>query len=406
MTARLRARHFVVALIGALLTLTTSVGASSAGLPAGSTAARDATLTATPLAVNGTVTASKASTSRLVKTDPALLGRTDRARPGHDQARLRRNRVLRRWRWRACRRRARRSRQAARRVTRPSAGTGPRRRPEAAFVKESRPRFPRPRSARASARSMAASPPDPGQRRQGRPRRSTAPSRSRPTRSSSPPRTRARLPRRRPRLRTLGTTRTPARRDLRRPRHGHLARASVVRRPGQPVGPAGARTHGGRATSGQPADPGQRPFVCQNKLIGGEAFLDTYLSIRPARRPSHTSTARDSNGHGTHTTSTAAGNVARPTSSLRRRAWADPRHRPRRLGHRIQGLRHRGLLQLRLGRGGPGSHPRRRRCHQLLDLGRRAAVLRPGRAGLPRRLCGRRVRRRLGRQLGPGCRHG
>ena len=78
MTARLRARHFVVALIGALLTLTTSVGASSAGLPAGSTAARDATLTATPLAVNGTVTASKAPTSRLAKTDPALLGRTDR----------------------------------------------------------------------------------------------------------------------------------------------------------------------------------------------------------------------------------------------------------------------------------------------------------------------------------------
>ena len=78
MTARLRARHFVVALIGALLTLTTGVGASSAGLPAGSTAARDATLTATPLAVNGTVTASKAPTSRLAKTDPALLGRTDR----------------------------------------------------------------------------------------------------------------------------------------------------------------------------------------------------------------------------------------------------------------------------------------------------------------------------------------
>ena len=78
MTAHPRARLFVVALVGALLTLITGVGASSAGPPAGSTAARDATLTATPLAVSGAVTASKAHTSRLAKTDPALLGRTDR----------------------------------------------------------------------------------------------------------------------------------------------------------------------------------------------------------------------------------------------------------------------------------------------------------------------------------------
>jgi Subtilase family/Fibronectin type-III domain len=78
MTTRLRARHFVVGLIGALLTLITGVGASSAGPPAGSTATRDATLAATPLAATGTVTATKAPTSRLAKTDPALLGRTDR----------------------------------------------------------------------------------------------------------------------------------------------------------------------------------------------------------------------------------------------------------------------------------------------------------------------------------------
>jgi subtilisin family serine protease len=51
------------------------------------------------------------------------------------------------------------------------------------------------------------------------------------------------------------------------------------------------------------------PFECNNKLIGGEAFLDTYLSD-PDRAADETfTTARDSNGHGTHTTSTVAGNV-------------------------------------------------------------------------------------------------
>jgi subtilisin family serine protease len=51
------------------------------------------------------------------------------------------------------------------------------------------------------------------------------------------------------------------------------------------------------------------PFECNNKLIGGEAFLDTYLSD-PDRAADETfTTARDSNGHGTHTTSTTAGNV-------------------------------------------------------------------------------------------------
>ncbi|MDP9481974.1 MAG: S8 family serine peptidase, partial [Chloroflexota bacterium] len=58
-----------------------------------------------------------------------------------------------------------------------------------------------------------------------------------------------------------------------------------------------------------PLTPANDPFVCQRKLIGGEAFLDTYLSspARAAAEPYHT--ARDSNGHGTHTSSTAAGNV-------------------------------------------------------------------------------------------------
>ncbi|WP_447924434.1 S8 family serine peptidase [Georgenia muralis] len=50
-------------------------------------------------------------------------------------------------------------------------------------------------------------------------------------------------------------------------------------------------------------------FECQNKLIGGAAFLTTYLSS-PARAAAELyHTARDSNGHGTHTSSTTAGNV-------------------------------------------------------------------------------------------------
>ena len=58
-----------------------------------------------------------------------------------------------------------------------------------------------------------------------------------------------------------------------------------------------------------PLTPAADPFECNNKLIGGEAFLDTYLSD-PDRAADETfTTARDSSGHGTHTTSTAAGNI-------------------------------------------------------------------------------------------------
>jgi hypothetical protein len=58
-----------------------------------------------------------------------------------------------------------------------------------------------------------------------------------------------------------------------------------------------------------PTTPAADPFVCNNKLISGERFLETYLSnpTRAADEPYHT--ARDSNGHGTHTASTSVGNV-------------------------------------------------------------------------------------------------
>jgi hypothetical protein len=71
-----------------------------------------------------------------------------------------------------------------------------------------------------------------------------------------------------------------------------------------PPGPARACDFGDN-----PLTPEDDPFQCGNKLIGGQAFLDTYLANPDlaAAEPYHT--ARDSNGHGTHTASTSAGNI-------------------------------------------------------------------------------------------------
>ena len=58
-----------------------------------------------------------------------------------------------------------------------------------------------------------------------------------------------------------------------------------------------------------PLTPANDPFVCNHKLIGGKPFLDTYLSS-PARAAAEVyQTARDSDGHGTHTGTTSAGDV-------------------------------------------------------------------------------------------------
>uniref|UniRef100_UPI000838081C S8 family serine peptidase n=1 Tax=Kribbia dieselivorans TaxID=331526 RepID=UPI000838081C len=71
-----------------------------------------------------------------------------------------------------------------------------------------------------------------------------------------------------------------------------------------PPGPARACDFGDN-----PLTEANDPFQCNNKLIGGHAFLDTYLAdpARAAAEKYHT--ARDSEGHGTHTSSTTAGNV-------------------------------------------------------------------------------------------------
>lgn len=49
------------------------------------------------------------------------------------------------------------------------------------------------------------------------------------------------------------------------------------------------------------------PFMCNNKLIGAYKFLDTYKAVI-GLLPEEFDSARDDNGHGTHTASTAAGN--------------------------------------------------------------------------------------------------
>jgi subtilisin family serine protease len=54
-------------------------------------------------------------------------------------------------------------------------------------------------------------------------------------------------------------------------------------------------------------NPNDSPFTCNNKLIGAYEFLDTYKAL-VGLEPGEFDSARDSDGHGTHTTSTAAGN--------------------------------------------------------------------------------------------------
>ena len=54
-----------------------------------------------------------------------------------------------------------------------------------------------------------------------------------------------------------------------------------------------------------PLTPAPDPFVCQHKLISGQPFLATYNAVIGGEV--FPDSARDSNGHGTHTSSTAAG---------------------------------------------------------------------------------------------------
>jgi subtilisin family serine protease len=54
-------------------------------------------------------------------------------------------------------------------------------------------------------------------------------------------------------------------------------------------------------------NPNDAPFTCNNKLIGAWEFLNTYKALT-GLDPAEFDSARDDDGHGTHTASTAAGN--------------------------------------------------------------------------------------------------
>ncbi|MDI1465078.1 S8 family serine peptidase [Catellatospora sp. KI3] len=75
------------------------------------------------------------------------------------------------------------------------------------------------------------------------------------------------------------------------------------------LGAPPAKADGTRRTcdfGDNPLTPGKDVFRCNRKLIGGAPFLDGYLSSFPKEKYR---SARDSDGHGTHTASTAAGNA-------------------------------------------------------------------------------------------------
>jgi subtilisin family serine protease len=56
------------------------------------------------------------------------------------------------------------------------------------------------------------------------------------------------------------------------------------------------------------ANPNDTPFTCNNKLIGAREFLDTYKAV-VGLAPDEFDSARDDDGHGTHTATTAAGDA-------------------------------------------------------------------------------------------------
>ena len=64
-----------------------------------------------------------------------------------------------------------------------------------------------------------------------------------------------------------------------------------------------------------PLTPANDPFVCNRKLVGGRAFMDTYHA-QEGTGYLYPGTARDSEGHGSHTASTSAGNVLRDVQTL------------------------------------------------------------------------------------------
>lgn len=86
--------------------------------------------------------------------------------------------------------------------------------------------------------------------------------------------------------------------------------------PARPVRPDGRALECDYGPDPLSEDPEEPDFACGNKLVGGSAFIDTYNLLYPddpGTEPNegevYPDSARDSNGHGTHTATTVAGGV-------------------------------------------------------------------------------------------------
>ena len=82
------------------------------------------------------------------------------------------------------------------------------------------------------------------------------------------------------------------------------------------------------------------PFTCNNKLLGARQMLDTYRALIGAD-PDEFDSARDDNGHGTHTASTAAGN-----SGVSASIFGIPRGKISGIAPRAQVIAYKGLGNL------------------------------------------------------------
>ena len=81
---------------------------------------------------------------------------------------------------------------------------------------------------------------------------------------------------------------------------------------GNPYAPPPAKWTGTACEFGSLV-PGDDSFICNNKLIGAARFIATYDSVIGLTLTEFDS-ARDDDGHGTHTSSTAAGNAGTAAS--------------------------------------------------------------------------------------------
>lgn len=79
------------------------------------------------------------------------------------------------------------------------------------------------------------------------------------------------------------------------------------------------------------------PFTCNNKLIGAREFLNTYKRL-VGIAPNEYDSARDDDGHGTHTASTAAGNAG-----VRAQIFGVPRGRVSGIAPRAQVIAYKAL---------------------------------------------------------------